>query len=186
MNPSAPFGDLPLHQARVVLADPPWCFATRSPKGWAKSAHAKYTCMSLDDIAALPVADLCAPDCLLILWTTQTHIPQALIVMERWDMPFKTAGSWAKQTRTGKRWAFGTGYLLRSAAEFFLIGTCGRITQVSHSARNLIEAPVREHSRKPEAMYELIESTWPGPYLELFATHPREGWVSWGGSLPLN
>ena len=105
--------------------------------------------------------------------------------VEAWGFTFKTAGAWAKQSRTGSRWAFGTGYLLRSAAEFFLIGTRGRIAQLSRSSRNLLVAPIREHSRKPDAMYELIEGTWPGPYVELFATHAREGWLSWGDGLPL-
>ncbi len=176
-------GALTVHQARVILADPPWHFRTYSEKGWRKSAHAKYRCMTQEDIGALPVGALCAPDCLMVMWATAPHLPQALSVMESWGFTFKTAGAWAKQSRTGSHWAFGTGYLLRSAAEFFLIGTRGRITQLSRSSRNLLAAPVREHSRKPEAMYELVEATWPGPYVELFATHPREGWLSWGDGL---
>jgi N6-adenosine-specific RNA methylase IME4 len=179
----SPFDGLPLHQARVVLADPPWYFRTHSEKGWRKSAHAKYQCMASADIATLPVADLCAPDCLLLLWSTAPHLPQALSVLAAWGFVFKTGVAWAKQSRTGNCWAFGTGYLLRSAAEFFLIGTRGRITQVSRGSRNLIAAPIREHSRKPDEMYALIEATWPGPYVELFATHPREGWRQWGDGL---
>jgi N6-adenosine-specific RNA methylase IME4 len=139
--------------------------------------------MSIEAITALPVGELCADDCLLILWATQTHLPQALAVLAAWGFTYKSAGTWAKQSRTGRAWAFGTGYLLRSAAEFFLVGTRGRVQQTAHDARNLIVAPVREHSRKPDAIYELIERTWPGPYVELFATHPRVGWVSWGASL---
>jgi N6-adenosine-specific RNA methylase IME4 len=117
------------------------------------------------------------------MWTTAPHLEQAMAVMAAWGLSYKTAGAWAKQSRTGNRWAFGTGYLLRSAAEFFLIGTRGRITQSSRASRNLIAAPIREHSRKPDEMYALSEATWPGPYLELFATHPRDGWLSWGDSL---
>jgi N6-adenosine-specific RNA methylase IME4 len=169
-----PFTGLPRRQARVVLADPPWHFATYSPKGWRKSAHAKYPCMTVDVIAGLPVRELCADDCLLALWSTQTHVPMALQVMAAWGFVFKTAGAWAKQSRTGAHWHFGTGYLLRSATEFFLIGTRGRIEQLTHDNRNLIVAPTREHSRKPEAMYALIERAWPGPYVELFAT-PKAG-----------
>jgi hypothetical protein len=78
-------------------------------------------------------------------------------------------GAWAKQSKTGRCWAFSTGYLLRSAAEFFVVGTHGRPVQLSRSSRNLIVAPVRGHSVWPDEMYELIEATWPGPYVELFA-----------------
>jgi N6-adenosine-specific RNA methylase IME4 len=185
MGPVRPHSDLldalPRHQARVMLVDPPWFFRTRSEKGWRKSAHSKYPCLALADIAALPVADLCGPDCLMVLWATAPHLLQAQSVLEGWGFTFKTAGAWAKQSRTGSCWAFGTGYLLRSAA--VLIGTRGRIPQLSRSSRNLIAAPIREHSRKPDEMYELIEANWPGPYVELFATHPREGWLSWGQGL---
>ena len=176
---SSPFARLPLHSAGVVLTDPAWSFATYSPKGWRKSAHAHYPCMDLAEIQALPVADLAAPDCVLVLWSTQVHLSHALAALEAWGFTFKTMGAWAKQTRTGRCWQFGTGYLLRSAAEFFLIGTCGRPQQLSRSSRNLIVAPVREHSRKPDAMYALIEATWPGPYVELFARYPRAGWSQW-------
>jgi N6-adenosine-specific RNA methylase IME4 len=175
----SPFGRLLLHSAGVVLADPAWSFVTYSPKGWRKSAHAHYPCMDLKEILALPVATLAAPDCVLALWSTQVHLQHALAVLEGWGFAFKTIGAWAKQSKSGRCWQFGTGYLLRSAAEFFLIGTRGRPQQLSRSSRNLIVAPVREHSRKPEKMYDLIEATWPGPYVELFARRPRAGWSQW-------
>jgi N6-adenosine-specific RNA methylase IME4 len=175
----APFSELPAHEAGVVLADPPYSFDTYSPKGWGKSAHAHYPCMKLDEIKVLPVADLVAPDCVLVLWSTQVHLLHAIAVLHAWGFVFKTMGAWAKQTRTGRCWQFGTGYLLRSATEPFLIGTRGRPRQLSHSSRNLIVAPVREHSRKPDAIYELIDATWPGPYVELFARHWRLGWRQW-------
>jgi N6-adenosine-specific RNA methylase IME4 len=174
-----PFADLPPHAAGVILADPPWSFITYSPKGRRKSAWAHYTCMDDTAIQALPVADLAAPDSVLVLWSTQVHLLHAIAVLEAWGFAFKTMGAWAKQTSAGRCWQFGTGYLLRSAAEFFLIGTRGRPQQLSRSTRNLIVASVREHSRKPDAMYALIEATWPGPYVELFARHPRVGWSQW-------
>jgi N6-adenosine-specific RNA methylase IME4 len=174
-----PFAGLPRHTFGVVLADPPWWFTTRSPRGWKKSAHQYYACMPLNEIAALPVSDLCTENAVCVLWTTQVHVQQAYDVLDAWGLPGKTHGAWAKQSRTGRKWAFGTGYLLRSAAEFFLIGTRGRPRQLSRSSRNLIVAPVREHSRKPDEMYALIEATWPGPYVELFARHHRLGWRQW-------
>ena len=175
----SPFAGLPLHSAGVVLADPAWSFVTYSPKGWRKSAHAHYPCMDLAEIRAMPVADLAGPDSVLVLWSTQVHLLHAIAVLETWGFTFKTMGAWAKQSSSGRCWQFGTGYLLRSSAEFFLIGTRGRPPQLSRSSRNLIVAPVREHSHKPDAMYALIEATWPGPYVELFARHSRAGWHRW-------
>jgi N6-adenosine-specific RNA methylase IME4 len=157
---AVPFAELPRHQAGVILADPPWHFSTCSPKGWKKSAHAKYPCMELADIAILPVSAWADPaGCLLILWATQAQLPVAPTVMERWGFTYKTISARAKQSKTGTCWAFGTGFLLRSAAEFFLLGTRGHVSQRSRSARNLIVAPVREHSRKPDETYSLIETT---------------------------
>jgi N6-adenosine-specific RNA methylase IME4 len=174
------FTALPRGHAKVILAYPPWWFSTYSDKGWGKSAHSHYSCMSLDDVKALPVASLAAPDCVLVLWSTQTHLPMALDVLETWGFTYKTAGAWAKLSKSGTKWPFGTGYILRSAAEFFLIGTRGSPRTRARNKRNLIVAPVREHSRKPDEIYELIEALWPGPYVELFARHRRLGWWSWG------
>jgi N6-adenosine-specific RNA methylase IME4 len=121
-----------------------------------------------------------------VLWVTQTHVEQSFRVMRAFGFEPKTLGAWAKRTSTDRKWAFGTGYLLRNASEFWLVGTRGRCRQLSRSTRNLIVAPTRGHSVKPDAMYELLEQTWPGPYLELFATRSRHGWTQWGQpSVPL-
>jgi N6-adenosine-specific RNA methylase IME4 len=182
--PAFMFAGLPAAEAGVVLIDPPWNFVTYSPKGWKKSAHAHYACMTVEEIAALPVHTLCAPDCVCVSWATQTHIPHALLVLAAWGFSFSSMGAWAKQSKTGRRWAFGTGYRVRSAAEFWLVGTRGQPKQLSRSIRNLIVAPIREHSRKPDEMYDVIESAWRGPYIELFARYRRYGWDQWGNGLP--
>jgi N6-adenosine-specific RNA methylase IME4 len=140
--------------------------------------------MTLDEIKALPVAELAAPDCLLLLWATQAQLDQALDVMRSWGFAFKSCGAWAKQSPTGASWAFGTGYWLRSAAEFFLIGTRGKPKSESRSERNLIVAPVREHSRKPDQAYEMLERMFPAQRrCELFARHERPGWSQWGAEI---
>lgn len=131
-------------------------------------------------LAALPVSQLAAPDCALLMWATAPMLPDAINLMQAWDFTFKSAGCWAKQSKTGEKWAFGTGYCFRSAAEFFLLGTIGRPVICSRSVRNLIVAPVREHSRKPEGQYHMAEQLFAGPYLELFARQSRPGWDSWG------
>lgn len=166
----------------LIYADPPWNFAT-----WSATRQTKlppYTRMTVKEIAALPVARLAAKDCVLVLWATQAQLPDAISVLEDWGFIFKTAGAWAKRSKTGKAWAFGTGYLLRSAAEFFLLGTRGALRSAVHDVRNLIVAPVREHSRKPEEMYENLERMFPqARKCELFATRRRAGWTSWGDGL---
>lgn len=180
-----PFDGLPLGAFGVVLADPPWTFKTRSPKGWAKSPQHHYVTMSIADICALPVASLAAPDCALVMWATAPHLPQAFMVIESWGFTFKTAGAWAKRTKTDRAWQFGTGYILRSAAEFFLIGTRGKPKVKSRSVRNLIVAPIGRHSEKPAAMHGVCEALWPGvPKVELFARARVSGFVPWGLEVP--
>jgi N6-adenosine-specific RNA methylase IME4 len=178
---SWPFHPLPRGAYGVIVVDPPWHFRPRSSKGYGKSASQHYSLMTLDAIKSLPVADLAALHCLLLLWATQAQLHQGLAVMESWGFQFKTAGAWAKQSPTGSSWAFGTGYILRSAAEFFLIGTRGRPKIESHSERNLIVAPVREHSRKPDQAYAMLERLFPSAKrCELFARSTRPGWDPWG------
>lgn len=175
-----PFPDLPRRHYGLILADPAWRYQTWSTAGEGKSPQAHYPCMGLDQIARLPVADLAAGDCALVMWATAPMLPDAIAVLERWGFRYKTAGAWAKQSKSGAGLAFGTGYLLRSAAEFYLLGTRGRPVVQSRSVRNLILARVREHSRKPEQMHADCEALFPGPYLELFARQRRPGWDCWG------
>ncbi len=183
MTPADYLDRFPLGQAGALLVDPPWFFTTYSDKGRKKSADRHYPCMAVEEIKALPVATLCAPDCALHLWTTQAFAQIAMSVMKTWGFTFSCMGVWAKQSKTGSKWQFGTGHVLRSAAEFYLVGKRGHPRRNSRSVRNLIVAPVREHSRKPDEIYDQIEALWPGPYVELFARHQREGWFSWGNEL---
>ena len=175
------FNDHPLFSYSAIIADPPWQFKNYSAKGEGKSPSAHYSCMDLPAIKEMPVGDLAAPDCLLMLWATAPMLPHAFEVMKCWGFQYKTMGAWAKQSKTGKAWHFGTGYCLRSASEPFLIGTIGRPQYQSRSVRNLIVAPVREHSRKPDTQYDMMESLIPtGRRIELFARQSRKGWDCWG------
>jgi N6-adenosine-specific RNA methylase IME4 len=174
-----PFGDLVPMSYSLIVADPAWTFKTYSPKGWGKSAQRHYSCMTLDDIKALPVVHLAAPDCCLFLWATWPMLPQALEVMAAWGFAYRSGGVWHKRTSGGKT-AFGTGYRTRSACEPFLLGFIGN-PKNSRSERNLIEGEVREHSRKPESAYEWAERYLPGASrCELFARQRRIGWSCWG------
>lgn len=178
--PAWPFGELVPHRYSAIIADPPWRFFNRSVKGEAKNPIAHYPCMTIEDLARLPVARLAAPDCALIMWATAPMLDQQIALLKAWGFTFKSAGAWAKQSSTGEKWTFGPGYVFRSAAEFYLVGTIGKPRVLSRSIRNLIVAPVRGHSRKPAQLHDDIERLYAGPYAELFARAPRAGWDVWG------
>lgn len=178
--PNWEFEGLQPFKYRVILADPAYVFKNWSDKGAEKSPQAHYTCMTVKEIKALPVAKLAHDDCLLVMWTTAPMLPQSLEIMREWGFTYSTAGAWAKQSSTGKKWAFGNGHVLRSAAEFFLIGKKNAVGIESASVRNLIVSPIREYSRKPDQQYDICEQLTRGPYCELFSRTDREGWDSWG------
>lgn len=174
-----PFGDLRPLSYDLLMADPPWSFENWSDKGEAKNAKAKYECMPIERIKALPVGHLAARDALCVLWATNPMLPHALSVLSAWGFSFKTAAHWVKRTKTGKI-AFGTGYILRCAGEPILIGSVGEpIT--ARNVRSIIEGPVREHSRKPDEAFAWAESLMPNARrVELFSRASRPGWDAWG------
>lgn len=177
---SWPFGDLPLFSFDFIMADPPWSFENYSEAGEAKNAKAKYDCMPLDAIKALPVGDLAAPNCLLMLWATNPMIPEAIETMRAWGFKYKTAGTWVKTTKHGKK-AFGPGYILRCSSEPILIGTIGQ-PETSKNTRTSFEGIIREHSRKPEEGYAWAQNLMPNAFkrLDLFSRQKRDGWTNWG------
>ncbi len=176
-----PFDGLMPMRYGAILADPPWSYAMRSPKGYDKSPEAHYATMSPEAIKALPVGQLAGPDCLLFLWSTFPHLPLALEVMAAWGFTYKTGGAWIKRGNGTGTLAFGTGYILRSASEVFLIGTIGAPAYRSRSVRNAIDAVRREHSRKPEEARAMIDRLLPDVHAcELFAREPWVGRDVWG------
>ncbi len=188
-----PFDPLVPMKYGAILADPPWAYEMRSTKGYDKSPEAHYKTMPLDEIKALPVLDLAGPDCLLFLWSTWPHLDQALEVMNAWGFTYITGGSWIKRTKNWKL-AFGTGYVQRNACDPYLVGKLNRPQVKSKSERNVIDAPIsideipdkiealiREHSRKPIQMHEMIERLLPRAYkVELFAREPWGDNDVWG------
>lgn len=187
----------PPGQFGLIYADPAWDQVMYSDKGYDKSPQSHYECMSMDDLRAMrdSVLFACAPHCVLVMWAIWNMLPQALRLMQDWGFTYKTGGDWDKITKHGKQ-AFGNGYILRSSSEPFLIGTLGAPERQSRSVRNnfytgdvpadlrelniSIAAGIRDHSRKPDEMVPLLESLFPGPYLELFARTRRPGWEVWG------
>ncbi|MDO5648732.1 MT-A70 family methyltransferase [Paracoccus sp. (in: a-proteobacteria)] len=188
-----PFAHLTPMKYGVILADPPWSYQMRSVNGHDKSPEAHYATMSHDDLCALPVGHLAGPDCMLFLWSTWPHLPQAMALMTAWGFTYVTGGSWTKRT---KAWnvAMGTGYVLRSATEPFLLGKIGAPRARSRSVRGLINAPIpdliegvrREHSRKPPEMRAMIDDLFPDVWgCELFAREPWPGRDVWGNQTDL-
>lgn len=184
-----PFDSLVPMRYGAILADPPWAYAMRSAKGYAKSPEAHYQTMPLAAIKALPVNQLAGPDCYLFLWSTWPHLDQAMEVLRAWGFQYVTGGSWTKRTASGAL-CFGTGYVMRSASEPFLVGKIGRPEPASRRERNVIraeevpdtiEALRREHSRKPVEMRAMIERLLPRQTCcELFAREPWAGHHVWG------
>ena len=175
-----PFGNLRMFGYGVIHIDPAWSYQLYSEAGHKKSPHAHYDCIPLDQMKAMPVGHLAAPDSVMVMWGVFPMMPQAIDLMEHYGFEFKTGGAWAKQSPTGRKWAFGTGYIFRGAAEFYIVGTIGNPRLRSKSVRNLIVAPRREHSRKPDQIFTDIEALWDGPYLDLFGRQQRPGWTVWG------
>lgn len=180
MSTSWPFGSIPMFSQRVIHIDPAWSYEMWSDKGYEKSPQAHYDCLTMDELKALPVGHLAAPEAVLVMWGVFPMMPQALELMAHYGFQFKTGGAWAKQSPTGRKWAFGPGYVLRGAAEFYIIGTLGNPSTKSKSVRNLIVAPRREHSRKPDQIFADIEALWDGPYIDIFGRQQRAGWTVWG------
>ena len=172
---------LPAGRYATICADPPWTFSVWSDKGKGRSAERHYDVMSLADIKALPVGDIAAPDCALFLWAINSMLPQAFGVIEAWGFTFRTvAFTWAKRVKSDTAWHMGLGYWTRQNSESCLLATRGKPKRVSKGERELIVAPRREHSRKPDEAYERIERLLPGPYLDLFSRQTRPGWTAWG------
>lgn len=190
---SWPFETLTPMKYGAVLADPPWAYVMRAATGHGKSPEAHYATMTIDRIAELPVGHLAGPSCYLFLWSTWPHLDMALDVMKAWGFDYVTGGSWLKRTKTWKP-GFGTGYVLRSATEPFLVGRIGRPQIASRSERNVIIAPEdvpdsieairREHSRKPDQMRAMIERLLPHQHCaEIFARAKWPGHDVWGNEV---
>lgn len=182
MGMTWPFDHLTPMKYGAILADPPWAYDMRSAEGYGKSPEAHYATMALDAIKALPVHQLAGPDCLLFLWSTWPHLPQAMEVMRAWGFTYKTGGAWVKRSRRHWLPAMGTGYVLRSATEPFLIGTIGAPRIRDRAVRNvLIDAERREHSRKPPEARRIIERLLPHTFAcELFGRETWPGHDVWG------
>jgi N6-adenosine-specific RNA methylase IME4 len=172
----------------TVLADPPWRFQNRTGKMAPEHRRlSRYSTMELSEIMELPVAQVVRPTAHLYLWVPNALVLEGLEVMRRWGFTYKTNIVWYKIRRDGGPDGRGVGFYFRNVTELLLFGVRGRSPRTLPPGRtqtNIIASRKREHSRKPDEQYELIERCSPGPYLELFARHHREDWTQWGDQAP--
>ena len=172
---------------QTILADPPWRFTNRTGKVAPEHRRLdRYSTMSMEAIKDLSVSNVAARNAHLYLWVPNALLTDGLDVMRAWGFRYVSNIVWAKRRKDGGPDGRGVGFYFRNVTELLLFGIKGSMRTLApgRSQVNMIETRKREHSRKPDEQYDLIQSCSPGPYLELFARYPRPGWTVWGDESP--
>lgn len=185
LRPNSTIAPLPVVEGgfKTIMADPPWRFQNRTGKVAPEHRRLdRYSTLGLDDICALPVADVAARNAHLYLWVPNALLPEGMRVMEEWGFRYVSNIVWAKRRKDGGPDGRGVGFYFRNVTELILFGVRGsmRTLAPARSQVNMLETRKREHSRKPDEQYALIQSCSPGPYLEMFARQAQPGWTAWG------
>ncbi len=189
IDPKVPAAEGLLRFARgrrfsTILADPPWRFINRTGKMAPEHRRlSRYGTLSVEEISVLPVAELAAPTSHLYLWVPNALMPEGLAVMKAWGFNYKSNIIWHKIRKDGGPDGRGVGFYFRNVTELLLFGVRGKNARTLGPGRsqvNFIATRKREHSRKPDEQYKIIEACSPAPYLELFARGKRRGWTLWG------
>lgn len=173
----------------IIYADPPWSY---NDSGCSGAAAGHYTTMTLAEMKALPVAShgggIAANDCVLFMWATYPKIQDALDLINAWGFKYKSiAFQWVKQNRSGSGFFFGLGRWTRGNTEPCLIAIKGKPKRISASVGQLIFAPLRRHSQKPDEVRDrIVELMGDLPRIELFARSAAKGWDCWGNEAPQN
>lgn len=169
---------------RTILADPPWRFTNRTGKMAPEHRRlARYGTMGVEEICALPVSDIAEATAHLYLWVPNALLPEGLRVLDAWGFSYKSNIVWHKIRKDGGSDGRGVGFYFRNVTELILFGVRGKNARTLAPGRrqvNYVSSRKREHSRKPDEQYAIIEACSPGPYVELFARGTREGWSYWG------
>lgn len=168
----------------TLLADPPWQFQNRTGKMAPEHKRLnRYGTMELDDIKALPVSDVVTDTAHLYLWVPNALLPEGIEVLRSWGFQYKSNLVWHKIRKDGGPDGRGVGFYFRNVTELILFGVRGKNARTLPPGRsqvNFLATQKREHSRKPDELYPLIEACSPGPFLEMFARGSRPGWSTWG------
>lgn len=169
---------------KTILADPPWQFINRTGKMAPEHKRlSRYSTMTHEDICALPVKNVAEANAHLYLWVPNALLPEGLAVMKAWGFNYKSNLIWHKVRKDGGSDGRGVGFYFRNVTEIILFGVRGKNARTLAPGRrqvNLLATQKREHSRKPDEQYQIIESCSPGPFLELFARGTRPNWTVWG------
>lgn len=170
----------PKKKYNIIYADPPWKHDAWVAGNKAPNLH--YPTMTTEEISALPISELADSDCALFLWATYPHLPEALQVIKAWGFDYSTAAFvWVKKNKTADTPFFGCGAWTRANSEICLLATRGHVQRLDASISQIIEAPIEEHSKKPDIVRELIERlVGKLPRIELFCRNPAVGWDVWG------
>jgi N6-adenosine-specific RNA methylase IME4 len=168
----------------TILADPPWRFSNKTGKVAPEHKRlARYNTLSFAQIEALPIGQIAAPTAHLYLWCPNALLPEGLSVMKAWGFTYKSNVVWHKIRKDGGSDGRGVGFYFRNVTELILFGVRGKNARTLAAGRrqvNLLATRKREHSRKPDEQYAIIEACSPGPYFELFARGTRKNWSTWG------
>lgn len=168
----------------TILADPPWQFQNRTGKVAPEHKRLnRYSTMALEEIKRLPVASASADTSHLYLWVPNALLPEGMAVLMAWGFQYKSNLIWHKIRKDGGPDGRGVGFYFRNVTEMVLFGVKGKNARTLAPGRsqvNFLKTQKREHSRKPDEFYNIVESCSPGPYLEMFARGSRPGWSTWG------
>lgn len=175
-------GGRTIQKYQAIYADPPWDYQQCRLSGSAKK---HYPTMRIEELCALPVAEIADRDCALFLWATFPQLPEALRLIQAWGFVYKTvAFVWVKQNRKALTWFYGLGFWTRSNAEICLLATKGHPKRQSAGIHQLVISPVERHSKKPDEVREKIAALMGDvPRIELFARQQTPGWDVWGNEV---
>ena len=168
---------------QIIYVDPLWSYKTWSGKGKEKkSAENHYNCMKKEDIQNLPISNICDKNCILFLWVTFPCLEEGLELIKKWNFKYKTCGFvWVKKNKKADTYFTGLGYYTRANAELCLIATKGTIKRMSKSVKQVCDARIQEHSKKPDEIRNRItDLVGDLPIIELFARQEADGWDCWG------
>jgi len=170
----------------TVLADPPWRFVNRTGKMAPEHKRlSRYPTLTLKEIMDIPIAKVATESSHLYLWVPNALLAEGMQVMKAWGFTYKTNLIWHKIRKDGGPDGRGVGFYFRNTTELILFGIRGSLRTLAPGRRqvNIIRTRKREHSRKPDELYDIVEQCSPGPYLELFARGARPGWTAWGNEV---
>lgn len=175
-------GGKSIEKYNIIYADPPWRYERKAVQG---AAEKHYPTMSLEEICALPVADIAAKDSVLFLWATFPQLKEALQVVDAWGFHYKTlAFLWLKQNRKADTWFYGMGFWTRSNAEVCLLATRGHPKRQSAGIHQFVISRIEQHSKKPDVVRDkIVQLLGDIPRVELFARQKTPGWDVWGNEV---